>query len=149
MRIDGKVVLITGASEGIGAACAREFAASGAKLSLTARNEEGLHRAAGSDGLITAADITNREDSAAAWWSAPSNTSAPSISSSTTPASASISPPGTRPWRKPRYLMELNFFAPLAMTQLVVPAHARPPLRHAGQRRLHRRQGGAPLDDPL
>src|ERR1035441_9283143 len=37
-RIDGKVVLITGASEGIGAACAREFASSGARLSLTARH---------------------------------------------------------------------------------------------------------------
>ena len=46
MRIDGKVVLITGASEGIGAACAREFASSGARLSLTARHEEGLRRAA-------------------------------------------------------------------------------------------------------
>src|ERR1044071_4203474 len=45
MRIDGKVVLITGASEGIGSACAAEFARAGAKLSLTARNEEGLQRA--------------------------------------------------------------------------------------------------------
>jgi NAD(P)-dependent dehydrogenase (short-subunit alcohol dehydrogenase family) len=62
MRIDGKVVLITGASEGIGAACAREFATSGAKLSLTARNEEGLRRAAASDSLITSADITVDQD---------------------------------------------------------------------------------------
>jgi len=62
MRIDGKVVLITGASEGIGAACAREFATSGARLSLTARNEEGLRRAAASDSLITSADITVDDD---------------------------------------------------------------------------------------
>ena len=34
MRIEGKVVLITGASEGIGAACAAEFARAGARLSL-------------------------------------------------------------------------------------------------------------------
>ena len=79
MRIDGKVVLITGASEGIGAACAAEFAASGAKLSLTARSEEGLRRAGGPDALITAGDMTD-EETAAAWWTAPSSASAPSIS---------------------------------------------------------------------
>ena len=61
MRIDGKVALITGASEGIGAACAKEFAASGAKLSLTARSEEGLRRAAGEDALVTAGDITDED----------------------------------------------------------------------------------------
>src|SRR4051812_39248564 len=59
MRIDGKVVLITGASEGIGFACAAEFARAGARLSLTARSEEGLRRAAGADGLYTAGDLTD------------------------------------------------------------------------------------------
>src|SRR4051812_36862043 len=59
MRIDGKVVLITGASEGIGAACAAEFARGGAKLSLTARSEAGLARAGGPDALITPGDITD------------------------------------------------------------------------------------------
>src|SRR5579871_740727 len=58
MQIDGKVVLITGASEGIGAACAAEFARAGAKLSLTARSEEGLRRVAGSTGLVTPGDLT-------------------------------------------------------------------------------------------
>src|SRR5437764_47494 len=58
MRIDGKVVLITGASEGIGAACAAEFARYGAKLSLTARNEAGLAQAGGGQALLTAADLT-------------------------------------------------------------------------------------------
>src|SRR5215475_8693421 len=61
MEIAGKVVLITGASEGIGAACAAEFARHGAKLSLTARNEEGLRRAAGQGGLITPGDLTDEE----------------------------------------------------------------------------------------
>src|SRR5678815_3579080 len=61
MRIDGKVVLITGASEGIGAACAAEFARAGAKLSLTARSEEGLRRAGGESALITAGDIMDVE----------------------------------------------------------------------------------------
>ena len=61
MRVDGKVVLITGASEGIGAACAAEFARCGAKISLTARNEAGLARAGGPDALVTPGDITDPE----------------------------------------------------------------------------------------
>src|SRR5438132_4025253 len=61
VKIDGKIVLITGASEGIGAACAAEFARAGALLSLTARSEEGLLRAGGPDALVTAGDLTLEE----------------------------------------------------------------------------------------
>src|SRR3954451_17539165 len=61
MRIDGKVILITGASEGIGAACAREFGKRGARLSLTARSEEKLKAAGGGGALTTAGDITDAD----------------------------------------------------------------------------------------
>ena len=47
-RIKGKLILITGASSGIGEACARRFAAEGAQLALWARRRvrlESLGRA--------------------------------------------------------------------------------------------------------
>jgi len=40
--LKGKVVVITGASSGIGAASAKHFASLGCKLALVARNEERL-----------------------------------------------------------------------------------------------------------
>src|SRR5581483_9282904 len=57
MKLDGKVVLITGASQGIGAACAADLANAGARLSLSGRSEERLNQVA-PGALTTAGDIT-------------------------------------------------------------------------------------------
>jgi len=120
MRIDGKVVLITGASEGIGAACAREFATSGARLSLTARKEEGLRCAGGTDALITPGDITTDQDRRRVVERTLERFGAIDILINN--AGAGVYQPSWEiPLEEARYLMELNFFAPLAMTQLVVP----------------------------
>ena len=67
LDFSGKVVLVTGASSGIGAATVALFAAHGAKLSITARREELLREVAGKCGrgaevLVTVGDVTNGED---------------------------------------------------------------------------------------
>jgi len=120
MRIDGKVVLITGASEGIGAACAAEFARSGAKLSLTARSEEGLRRVAGADGLVTAGDLTSEETRARVVERTLERYGAIDILINNAGVGFYL-PSWRAPMEQTRGLMELNFFALLGMTQLVVP----------------------------
>ena len=64
MKIDGKVIIVTGASGGIGLATARLLGARGAKVVLAARNEEALRTAAAgiSGSLVVRADLRNAED---------------------------------------------------------------------------------------
>ncbi len=64
----GNVVLITGASSGIGAELARQFAAAGARVALSARDVARLERVAdecrqrGSDALVVAGDVSIEAD---------------------------------------------------------------------------------------
>ena len=65
--VRGKVVLITGASRGIGAAAARRFAAVGAKLGLAGRPSAGLKAVAQETGAaLIPCDVANAADVQAA-----------------------------------------------------------------------------------
>lgn len=71
MRLDGKSAIVTGASQGIGAAIAKSFADAGAEVLITARSPEKLEavaddiRATGGRAEIFAGDL-KRPDTAAA-----------------------------------------------------------------------------------
>jgi short-subunit dehydrogenase len=56
-----KVILITGASSGIGAALARQLAARGDKVALAARRREQLEAVGAKDALVIPTDVTKRE----------------------------------------------------------------------------------------
>lgn len=69
MAVNGKTVMITGASRGIGEAAAREFAAAGARVVLTARGAEAIERIAGEIGagaLAVPCDVSRYADIEAA-----------------------------------------------------------------------------------
>jgi len=65
MNMTGQVVLITGASRGIGAASARTFAAAGAKVALVARSSdeiETLARDIGENAIAITCDVASYTD---------------------------------------------------------------------------------------
>ncbi|SRR5258708_3783367 len=64
-NIENKVIVITGASSGLGAAAARKLAAMGAKIVLSARREDRLKELAGDLGenaLYVVTDVSKRAD---------------------------------------------------------------------------------------
>lgn len=68
MDLNGKVVIITGASRGIGAAAAKEFAKAGAKVVLSARSDMAIEEiaqeimTAGGTAVATPCDVSNYND---------------------------------------------------------------------------------------
>jgi short-subunit dehydrogenase len=120
MKIEGKVALITGASEGIGAACAAEFASMGARLSLTARSAEGLLRAGGPSALITPGDLTEEATRHTVMARTLERFGAVDILINNAGVGV-YGPTRAVPMDQARRMMEVNYFALLGMLQLAVP----------------------------
>jgi short-subunit dehydrogenase len=118
LRIEGKVVLITGASQGIGAACAVEFARAGAKLSLTARSVG--QTVAPANALIIPGDITQESVRREIVERTLERFGVIDILINNAGVGL-YEPSWGATMENVRWLMELNFFAPLALTQLVAP----------------------------
>ncbi len=120
MQINGKVVLITGASEGIGAACAAAFRKRGARLALMARSADKLRQVAGADALAIPGDVTDpaaRQQAVAATLKRFGT-----VDVLINNAGAGLySPAFIAPIGEVRRMFELNFFSLLEMVQLVVP----------------------------
>jgi short-subunit dehydrogenase len=119
MKLDGKVVVITGASQGIGAACAAEFSRAGARLSLSGRSEERL-RQAGGEALLTAGDLTSEEARRRLVDRTLERYGVIDILINNAAVGA-YHPAWDASMEETRAVMELNFFAVLGLTQLVAP----------------------------
>ncbi|HLJ14422.1 MAG TPA: SDR family NAD(P)-dependent oxidoreductase [Bryobacteraceae bacterium] len=120
MRLQDKVVLITGGSEGIGASCATAFRRRGARLSLTARSREKLEEVGGSGAVITVGDLGDPETRRAAVESTIEHFGRIDILLNNAGAGL-YAPSWQARMEDVRRMFELNFFAALSMIQLVVP----------------------------
>jgi short-subunit dehydrogenase len=119
MEIAGRIALITGASEGIGAACAAALRKRGARLSLVARSREKLEQAGGEAAVITAGDLLGPETRRVAIERTVERFGRIDILINNAGAGL-YSASWNTPIEQARHLIELNLLAPLELAQLAV-----------------------------
>jgi short-subunit dehydrogenase len=113
------VVLITGASQGIGAACARLFQKEGAQTSLLALPDPGFGRG-GDDCLVSAGDITDGAFRASVVQNTIERFGRIDVLINNA-AVGLYAPPSLVDVQLARRLFDINVFSALALTQLVIP----------------------------
>jgi short-subunit dehydrogenase len=126
MDIRDKVVLITGASEGIGAACASLFRERGARVVLNSRFRDRLQTVAREGDLIVPADLYDAGDRRRLIETAIERRGRIDVLINNAGAGL-YGPAWNAPEAETRKLFELNFFAPLHLAQLAA--------RHMRERR--------------
>ncbi len=120
LRTEGAVVIITGASDGIGAQLAAQLRRKGARLVLAARSEVKLRAVAGPDDLVVAGDLTVDAVREAVVGRAIARFGRLDALINNAGRGSYYSP-SLAPLDDARSLFELNFFAPLHLSQLATP----------------------------
>ena len=122
-----KFVLITGATSGIGLACARKFAANGDKLILTGRNEQRLAEikaelvAQGTPVLTFVFDVRDREAANSALASLPSEWQAIDVLVNNAGLALGLEPEYAGSFDDWETMIDTNIKGLLNMTRLIVP----------------------------
>ncbi len=116
----GKVFIITGASEGIGARLATLLARRGARLALAARNEARLREVGGPEALVVAGDLTDPAMRASLIAQTLERWGQIDVLINNAGRGSYYTATNT-PMDAARSLFELDFFAPLALAQLAAP----------------------------
>ncbi len=118
--LDGKVVIVTGASEGIGVQLTTILRQSGARVALAARNEGKLSAAAAHGDLIIPGDVTRETVRAEIIGKIMERWGKIDILINNAGRGSYYSASATT-LDEARAVFDLNFFAPLALTQLATP----------------------------
>jgi short-subunit dehydrogenase len=118
-ELAGKVVIITGASRGIGDACARLFSARGCRLALVARTRQGAMNEL-PDALVVQGDITRQEVREALIRRTIEKFGRIDILVNNAGVGLYATGSDSAP-QHTRYLFELNAFAPFELARLVAP----------------------------
>src|ERR1700744_5691655 len=120
LHMQGKVVIITGASEGIGARLVESLRRRGAKLALVARNEAKLRSLASSDDLGIPCDLNQDAARVEVIDKTAKNFGRIDAVINNAGRGSYYNATGT-PLDDARGVFELNFFAPFHLTQLAAP----------------------------
>jgi short-subunit dehydrogenase len=118
--LQGKVVIVTGASEGIGASLVTALRKRGARLTLVARTEAKLRAVAGPDDLVIPFDLTQDVCRAAIVEKTVGRWGRVDVLINNAGRGSYFSPIET-PLDDARSIFDLNFFAPFHLAQLAAP----------------------------